>query len=112
MLIFICRYDADREEGGKPTEVNKIIFKNLSETNPYFQLLMYAEIPVLKNEHCKKWFADLNTDFTKYLSKNVMKENCDLFELKKTAARLKTLISALDYLKEGGMGVRVIQVDH
>ena len=44
---------------------------------------MYAEIPVLKNEHCKKWFADLNTDFTKYLSKNVMKENCDLFELKK-----------------------------
>jgi len=47
-------YDADRDEGGKPTE-----------------LLMYAEIPVLKNEHCKKWFADLNTDFTKYLSKNI-----------------------------------------
>jgi len=32
---------------------------------------MYAEIPVLKNDHCRKWFADLNTDFTTYLSKNI-----------------------------------------
>merc|ERR1712106_206992 len=47
-------YDASRENGGKPTD-----------------LLMYAKIPVLNNEKCKKWYADLNTDFTNFLSKKI-----------------------------------------
>lgn len=39
-------YNAEREDGGKPTD-----------------LLMYAKVPILSNENCRKWFANTDKSF-------------------------------------------------
>ena len=72
-------------------------------------MLMYASLPILSNQECKKWYKDLNTPSTIYTGNSVRMSRMILLYVWDDHCRFKEATCVQECRKEEGMGVEETQ---